>query len=387
LDELSIGIEENQERNNTHTTRLKEYMRNYSIGAILNLDIKAQTDGYILIGNKEEGAAFTENEVRYLRSILSNTSIAIERALLYNEVQSFNITLQERVERATGELKERNEELQDLYNNLEEIYQKEKDLMDVAGHEFRTPASILKNNLYLLKKRLQKVYPEKSDEKIETYIERLVEGTDRQIKLVNTFLESARIDNKRFEIQVDLVDIGELIGEAVDDMKPFAKKKSIQVIFHKPQKKIFVEIDTVRMREVVDNLLNNAVKYTDKGYIEITLTDKSDSIIFTVKDSGIGIRKQDQVHLFKKFSRVENYIGGETGDGAIVRPGGTGLGLYVARTIIDAHGGTIEVDSDIGRGSVFTFEIPKKQPSYVKRVGGTKTKLETEKMVGSASQN
>lgn len=381
FDELSIGIDVSQGRNGVNTTQLKEYMKNYSVGAILNLDINAQIDGFVLIGNKEEGAAFTENEVRYLRSILSNASIAIERALLYNKVQSFNITLQNRVDKATEQLQERNEELQDLYNNLEEIYQKEKDLMDVAGHEFRTPASILKNNLYLLKKRLNEIYPDKPDEKINTYIDRLVEGTDRQIKLVNTFLESARIDNKRFDIQVDLVDIGETIEDAVADMKHFAKKKGIQVIFHRPQKKVFVEIDTVRMREVIDNLLNNAVKYTDKGYIEVTLTDKPESIIFTVKDTGIGIKRQDQAQLFKKFSRVENYIGGETGEAAIVRPGGTGLGLYVAKTIIVAHGGTIDVDSDIGKGSVFTFEIPKKQPSYVKRAEGSKTKLETKRTI------
>jgi signal transduction histidine kinase len=361
-----------------HLREILSQIHTHNIHAMILLTHKEKYQGIILLGEKDDTLPFTVEDIRLLEGISRITSIAISRALLYEEVQNFNITLQEKVDKATKELKVRNKELQDLYDSLEEIYQKEKDLMDIAGHEFRTPASILKNNLYLLKKRLKEVCPANADEKLQVYLDRLIEGTDRQIKLVNTFLESARIDNQRFEIQVDVEDMQDIVGDTVEDVKQFAKQKDLQVIYHHPNKKIFAEIDHVRLREVIDNLLNNAVKYTESGYIEVTLTDKNDTILFSVKDTGIGIKEEDQVHLFKKFSRVENYIGGE--DGAIVRPGGTGLGLYVSRTIIEAHGGKIRLESEQGKGSTFSFEIPKKQPSYIKRVEGSKGKLESKSL-------
>lgn len=331
----------------------------------------------LVLGTKKSGLTLSVTEIEAVQDTIPILKTAIDRSTLYEETRRFADTLQQKVDTATKELTVRNKELQDLYDNLEEIYQKEKDLMDIAGHEFRTPASILKNNLYLLKKRLKEVCPANADEKLHVYLDRLIEGTDRQIKLVNTFLESARIDNQRFEIQVEVENVQEMIKTAVDDIKQFAKQKGLQVIYHNSQKKIFAEIDHVRLREVIDNLLNNAVKYTETGYIEVTLTDKKESVLFSVKDTGIGIKKEDHVQLFKKFSRIEKYIGGE--DGTIVRPGGTGLGLYVSRTIVEAHGGKIWLESELGKGSTFFFEIPKKQPSYIKRVDGSKGKLESKK--------
>ncbi len=163
------------------------------------------------------------------------------------------------------------------------------------------------------------------------------------------------------------------MGEsAVADIKGLAKKKGLEVTFRNPGKKIFAEVDVVRVREVIDNLLSNSVKYTKAGYIEVSITEDDASIAFSIKDTGIGIKKEDQALLFKKFSRVENYIGGE--EGSIVRPGGTGLGLYVAKTIVDAHSGTLTVESEIGKGSTFTFTIPKHQPSYVRRTEGPQQK-------------
>lgn len=345
---------------------LLDFMKKNSVFVIIPLVHQEQTSGFMLIGEKESKLSYSSQDVEFLENIASIISVSIGRTILFQEVQAFNLTLQEKVESATKELQERNKELEDLYKNLEEIYKKEKDLMDVAGHEFRTPASILKNNLYLLKKRLSEIQKGKSDEKIQKYLDRLVEGTDRQIKLVDTFLESARIDNQRFEIQVEEIDITQMVATAVSEMKPFAQQKSLGIHYSPPQKAIKAEIDKVRIREVVDNLLNNALKYTKKGSIQPKLEETETTVRFSVKDTGIGIKPEDQKLLFKKFSRVDNYIGGE--EGSIVRPGGTGLGLFVAKTIIDSHGGTITVESTPEVGSTFTFEIPKTQPSYVKRV-------------------
>jgi signal transduction histidine kinase len=352
-------------RNNPLLRNVYPVMDKLGIQVISILGEKMPNKGFLTIGHKGNYTPYTSEDLQFILRLSDIAEVAIERAQLHGEVQNFNVTLQQKVASATKELKDRNKELEDLYQNLEEIYRKEKDLMDIAGHEFRTPASILKNNLYLLKRRLAELQKDKPDEKIQRYLDRLVEGTDRQIKLVDTFLESARIDNQRFEIQVEKTDLTQLFSAAVSDAKPFAEQKNLSIIYSPPQKPIMAEVDKVRIREVVDNLLNNAVKYTKKGHIAPRLAETERSVIFSVKDTGIGIKPEDQPLLFKKFSRVDNYIGGE--EGSIVRPGGTGLGLFVAKTIIDSHGGQINVESTPGVGSTFTIEIPKVQPSYIKR--------------------
>ncbi len=354
---------------NNELQKLLQFLEKYGfeIGVpLVSVAPEELVTGAILIGKQEQNRPYTDKEIMFFQDISQISSVSISRALLHQEVQQFNLTLQKKVDSATKELTERNEELEDLYKNLEDIYKKEKDLMDVAGHEFRTPASILKNNLYLLKKRLDEIQKGKPDEKVQKYLDRLMEGTDRQIKLVDTFLESARIDNERFEIQVESVNLTEMVTTAVSEMKTFATQKNLGIMYTPPEKQIIAEVDKIRIREVIDNLLNNALKYTKQGHLEPRLEETERTVRFSVKDTGIGIKPEDRALLFKKFSRVDNYIGGE--EGSIVRPGGTGLGLFVAKTIIDAHGGVITVDSTPGAGSTFTFEIPKFQPSYVKRM-------------------
>ncbi len=343
---------------------LANKLADLGIHTFVHMNIGANSSCLMLLGNRASQEPITVQDYNFLHSFVHPASVSLARAILYKEVQQFNVTLQKKVDEATEELKDRNEELQKLYMNLEHLYAKEKDLMDIAGHELRTPASIIKTNLSLLKNYAQKTCPEEFDnERIQNYMRRLTQATERQIKLVNTFLESARIDNQKFELQFDTADITQMIKDAVEDSRHFATEKALQLRYTPPKKKIHADVDASRLREVIDNILNNAIKYTPKGYIEVTLSDNAktddgkDAFKVSVRDTGIGISKEDQKKLFKKFSRVANYIGGDEGD--VVRPGGTGLGLYVAKAVVDGHDGKIWVDSEIGKGSDFQFVIPK----------------------------
>lgn len=343
-----------QKKGKSIISSLRKYRMIVSLGKI------SGNKGIIILGKKASMEPYTVQDTDFLKSMRHISSTALERAILYHEVRRFNVTLQQKVDQATSDLKERNQELQDLYMNLEELYQKEKDLMDIAGHELRTPASILKTNLYLLKNRLMKQYPTSDkDEKIAKYLDRLVESTERQIRLVNTFLESARIENKKFDLNFETADFAELITKAVEDVQHQADEKNLRIIYTPPAKKLFIDMDALRIREVIDNLLSNAVKYTTKGYVEVKITETNDMVSCSVKDTGIGIKESDIPILFKKFSRVSSHI--EDSDEKLVRPGGTGLGLFVSKNVIDAHKGHISVESEFGKGSTFTFEIPKKQ--------------------------
>ncbi|MBN1617971.1 hypothetical protein JW887_01350 [Candidatus Dojkabacteria bacterium] len=345
-----------QDKNNDQ----KIFCKDNCVEAVIPIKGIKKKVGLILLTAKKDRSPYFQEDINLLESAAQVLGVAIERSLLYEEVQNFTQTLQKKVDEATLELKHRNTELQVLNKNLEELYQKEKDLMDIAGHEFRTPASVIKTNLYLLNNHLNKKYQTESDEKIVKYMERLSSSIEREISLINTFLESARIQNKRFELNIEQnVDFTEIIHHSVEDTKQITEKKHLQIIYNPPLKKIFADMDSIRIREVIDNLLSNAIKYTKEGYVEVKVLEREDFVGASIKDTGIGISQEDQELLFKKFSRIKNYIGGKNGQ--IVRPGGTGLGLFVAKNILSAHKDTITIESEVGKGSTFTFWIPKVQ--------------------------
>lgn len=120
-----------------------------------------------------------------------------------------------------------------------------------------------------------------------------------------------------------------------------------------------VYADRSQMQEIVDNLISNAVKYTDKGWIDIFVENDGDFVKFKIVDTGIGIAEEDQVNLGKKFYRVGPHVSDESRLYNVVRPGGTGLGLYVTFNLVRKQGGTVSVESEPGKGSTFTFSIPK----------------------------
>lgn len=342
-----------------------EFMQKNNISAMLPIfgKVKQKKEkvilGFILLSERQQDIAYAKEDIEFLNNLTTQISISASKATYIQKFQNLNRTLQKKVDLATKKLRVSNKELKELYDNLEDLYQKEKDLMDIAGHELRTPASILKNNLYLLKNRLKQLMPDVEDEKVEKYLERLVESTDRQIRLINTFLESARIENKKFGLNIENADFAELITKAVEDSAHLTKGKSLKLIYIPPTKKIFIDMDPLRIREVIDNLLSNAIKYTNEGYVEIKVDEDTGTVACSITDTGIGIHKEDTPALFKKFSRIETHI--SSGETKLVRPGGTGLGLYVSKNIIDAHKGKITLESKVGKGSTFKFEIPKVQ--------------------------
>ena len=120
--------------------------------------------------------------------------------------------------------------------------------------------------------------------------------------------------------------------------------------------------DRAKIEEVIGNLITNAIKYSEHGTIEISTEKMDKEIIVHVKDEGTGIQQEDIPGLFQKFHRLHNYIGNPSDpQHLLVRPGGTGLGLYVVKGIIEKHGGKVWVESEVGKGSTFSFSLPIKE--------------------------
>ena len=156
-------------------------------------------------------------------------------------------------------------------------------------------------------------------------------------------------------MNTDLVDFKRVVNHIVDrfefTLDAEDQPKSYRIIRRFTNRDIFVDIDQDRMTQVIDNLINNAIKYSpDGGDVIIRIEDQRDSVIFSVQDQGLGISPVDIGHLFERFYRVDKARSREQG--------GSGLGLAIAKEVIELHGGKIWVESQEGHGSTFSFELP-----------------------------
>ena len=162
-------------------------------------------------------------------------------------------------------------------------------------------------------------------------------------------------------LNMDKIDFASCVSRAVDDARFAANERQMKIIYNGPVEGEFVVGDAIALREIVNNLLSNAIKYTPpQGDISVELSEIESGYALRVKDSGVGISKEAQKYLFNKFYRVHGGL--DSGSK------GTGLGLYIAKSIAERHNGTIGVESDEGKGSVFTFSLPAFNQAYLDEV-------------------
>ncbi|OGG15737.1 hypothetical protein A3D77_01790 [Candidatus Gottesmanbacteria bacterium RIFCSPHIGHO2_02_FULL_39_11] len=270
-------------------------------------------------------------EKETLKEITEVLGLAIRNAELYTSLET-----------TTDKLKRANIRLQELDKIKDEF-------VSVASHELRTPMTAIKSYLWMvLYKNMQPL-----DDKVHTYIFRAYESTERLIRLVQDMLTVSRIEGNRMELRVSDFNLYELIDQIVDEIKVKAGEKGIRLTFTRKVKDVTLHADRDKITEVIMNLLGNAVKYTHQGgFIDLSLTRKDNTIEISVKDTGTGISEADKSKLFQKFSRLEHSYT------KMAENTGTGLGLYICRQIVSLHGGEIWVDSEVGKGSTFTFSIP-----------------------------
>ncbi len=338
---------------------LRDYIKKNSFKAIIPLGVADELVGYIVLGDKDGKSPYNYQDVDLIRNISYILSQAINRALLYEEVQQFNASLQKKIKLATKELLDQNELLETALTRLESIRQQEQDMLDVMGHELRTPITIIRNALGFLKLKTD-AKREVNQEQIASYAEKGLEAARREIILIETLLAATKMEAKRVQLNLDAVNIIDVINIAIEAHQQIADERGIKVIFHQPQGEPSdwqVYADRTRIQEIQDNLVSNAIKYTMKGTVEISVEKLKTKLKINVKDSGIGITKEDLAKLGRKFFRAKQYIK-DGASGAVVRPGGTGLGLYVSFELVKLMGGRVTIESELGKGSTFSYTMP-----------------------------
>lgn len=337
----SIVVEEIKNTHyNKNTKEIIDLLSSLKVEVLTPLNLKNKTIGLIALGHKESGDMYNDEDLEVMKTISAQAAIAIENALLYKETLDFGFKLKEEIKKATSNLLVANEKLRKLDKAKSEF-------ISIASHQLRTPLTVIKGYISMI---LEGSFGKLKIKQKEA-LKKVFASGERLIQLVENLLNISRIESGRMQFNYEEVSLEEAIKNLLDQLKLKAEKKNIKLLFKKIDKIEKIKIDKEKISQVVINLVDNAIKYTDKGKIEVSLEKKGKKLIFCVKDSGIGIGKDNLPSLFRKFSR-------EAGVFTVNREG-TGLGLYVAKKIIEQHKGEIWAKSKgSGEGSEFCFSLP-----------------------------
>jgi len=244
------------------------------------------------------------------------------------------------------ELERLNKILADQKAKVEELSQFKTQLLSLASHQVKAPLAAIKGFASIL---LQGLYG-KMEPKIHETIEKMKNSSDSLIQLIDTLLSVRQIEEGRMQYSFENVKFKDLVRGVVSELEPLAKGKNLALEVNLASDAM-VSADAQKLKQVVQNLVDNAIKYTPQGSVSVELKEDAGWLMLSVKDSGLGINPELLPHLFEEFIREERIK-------KQVR--GTGLGLFIARKIVEAHGGRIWVESDgEGKGSRFYVRLKK----------------------------
>jgi len=322
-------------------TPLIKEMEKLETALVIPLLLKERLVGLFLLQPKRSGDMFTNEDIKVLETIAAQAAIAIENARLYEEMKDFSKTLQKEVARQTKSLREAN-------IRLEQLDKAKSEFISLASHQLRTPLSIIKGYVSMM---IEGDWGEPNPEQ-KKQLEKIYLSNERLIKLVEDLLTVSRIESGRLEFDLQPLSLDDLTEGIVKEFSQMAARKELYLKYFKPKKLLSkVKVDSLKIRQVIQNLIDNAIHYTRKGGIIVNLQEKNNKIVFSIKDTGIGVSEEEKITLFERFSR-----GKEVGK---MNTEGVGLGLYLAAKLINAHQGRIWVESEgKNKGSTFYFELP-----------------------------
>jgi len=228
------------------------------------------------------------------------------------------------------------------FEDLKQAIRARDEFLSIASHELRTPLTALKLRLQAL------LYAKGLDEKLEKKLESAARQTQRLERLIDNLLDISRITTGHLELEPEELELAEVTHEVVERLREEASSIGSQIQFEATSR-AGGRWDRLRVEQVVTNLLTNAMKYGEGKPIVVRVSEEAECVEISVRDRGMGIADTDVERIFHQFERAANRRA----------PGGLGMGLYIARQIVEAHGGQIEVESKIGDGSIFRIRLPK----------------------------
>ncbi|MGD8373380.1 MAG: ATP-binding protein [Candidatus Woesebacteria bacterium] len=315
-------------------------MRLYNIAACVRLESSKEQIGYMMLGFKQNGHAYTNQDVELIRIVADELAVAVQNTLRFEKIAAFNQTLQQEIEDSTKQLRANNKKLQELDEAKDEF-------ISMASHQLRTPLTSVKGYLSMaLEGDAGELKPGQ-----KKLIEEAYSSAQRMVYMISDFLNISRIKTGKFVLERETVRLPQLIKEELPQIESTAKSRGITVNVFLPEHFPALRLDENKIRQVIMNFMDNATFYSNSGgNIDIELTQDGKDVMFTVKDDGIGVPDKEQAKIFTKFFRASN--------ARHMRPDGTGLGLFMAKKVITAHDGELVFKTAENKGSTFGFRLP-----------------------------
>jgi signal transduction histidine kinase len=313
--------------------------------SILTSNLKTITASHDELNKEITERKQAEEKLRKLKEELE-VKVAERTKELQESVQKLNkgqkamLLMVEDLNQTSKELKKANIKLKGL-DHLKSMF------IASMSHELRTPL----NSIIGLTGIILQGISGKITEVQRKELMMVKNSANHLLVLINDIIDVSKIEAGKVELVIEELDLSELIQEVSNSFKIAVDKKGLKLSLETPER-LIIKSDKLRAKQVIINLMSNAVKYMDKGEIEIKAAKKDECVEVSVADTGIGIKKENIKMLFKQFSRI--HVAGMT------RVEGTGLGLYISKKIADLLGGEIEAKSEFGKGSKFTFTLPLK---------------------------
>ncbi|MEI7819032.1 MAG: ATP-binding protein [bacterium] len=322
----------------------RDMLERHHIRAALTLKTKESFVGYLLLGDKRSGDIYSDQDIQTLRIIANELAVAIQNARSFTEIQRFNVTLREKIKQATTDLTHANHELKALDKAKDEF-------ISMASHQLRTPLTAVRGYTSMV---MDGDFGKISGEQKDT-LKQSFDAATRMTRLVDDLLNVSRIQSGKFRLERTSSDFNKVVPEEVNLISTTASIKNVTVTFHPPKTAVpMLSIDEGKTRQCLMNLMDNAIYYsstvTTGGKVDIFLENDKTDVIFRVVDNGIGVPKDQQAKLFKKFYRAPN--------AQKARPDGTGLGLFLVGKVVKDQAGEIIFESEEGKGSTFGFKLP-----------------------------
>jgi PAS domain S-box-containing protein len=340
---------------------------------IAPLKIDGNTIGAISFVSTDSHRHYDENDVEIAQALANRAALAVynanlfqgahleinERKKLQAQLVKLNAALEGRVQERTFELEKTNQGLQaeiERRHKLErqrvkhyiDLNKAKDEFISLSSHQLRTPATGVKQYLGMV---LEGMAGEVSEQQ-RTFLEKAYESNERQLTIVSDLLKVAQVDAGKVRLRQEMVDIAALLSDVIKEQQATYAMRKQNVTFTKPTIDAIAFVDSDKMRMVFENMIDNAGKYSDPGRtVKVAVSEEGDNLIVTIKDNGVGIAPDDLNKLFEKFNRIHNHLSNYVG--------GTGLGLYWAKKVVDLHGGIIKVASVIDEGSTFSVCLPK----------------------------
>ncbi|WP_317987907.1 ATP-binding protein [Hyalangium gracile] len=311
----------------------------------------------VLVPSVALGTAFfgawmdARQEVKRKDEYLAAQNEGLEQSLRdlerrYDEVFQSNVALEDRVSERTRELTEANAKLETALNTQKELTRLKSEFFDNVSHELRTPLTLILLSLESLLQRDPATIPGA----VRQHLATMDRSAQRLLKLINNLLDLAQMEAGKTRLRYQPVELYGLLGTLLAPFKVMAEKKGIRLALE-GKTVTAIHADVERIEIVFQNLISNALKFTQEGSVTVRLTEDETSVHVEVVDTGLGIAPQDIPVIFDRFAQADS-----TGTR---RFGGTGIGLALVKETVDLHAGRIGVRSVVGRGSTFHVQLPK----------------------------